>query len=61
MFDEKKQEIDAAFQKAAESARAFNADLMAMRNIEFPAIDLFSLDQTGIQFFLKHLKQFHHM
>lgn len=39
MFDEKKQEIDAAFQKAAESARAFNADLMAMRNIEFPAID----------------------
>ena len=39
MFDEKKQEIEAAFQKAAESARAFNEDLMAMRNIKFPRLE----------------------
>lgn len=39
MFDEKKQEIDVAFQKAADSARAFNADLMAMRSIELPSIE----------------------
>ena len=39
MFDEKKQEIEAAFQKAAESARAFNEDLMAMRNIELPELE----------------------
>ena len=39
MFDEKKQEIEAAFQKAAESARAFNEDLMAMRNIKFPSLE----------------------
>ena len=38
-FDEKKLEIDEAFKKVAESARAFNEDLMAMRNIEFPSIE----------------------
>ena len=39
MFDEKKQEIEAAFQKAAESAKIFNEDLMAMRSIELPDIE----------------------
>ena len=39
MIETKKQEIEAAFQKAAESARAFNEDLMAMRSIEFPNFD----------------------
>ena len=38
-FDEKKLEIDEAFKKVAESARAFNADLMAMRSIELPDIE----------------------
>jgi hypothetical protein len=38
-LDEKKLEIDEAFKKVAESARAFNEDLMAMRSIELPAID----------------------
>ena len=32
-LDEKKIEIEEAFKKVAESARAFNADLIAMRNI----------------------------
>ena len=39
MIEAKKQEIENAFQKAAESARAFNEDLMAMRNIELPKIE----------------------
>jgi hypothetical protein len=38
-FDEKKLEIDEAFKKVAESARVFNEDLMAMRNIEFPSLE----------------------
>jgi hypothetical protein len=38
-FDEKKLEIEEAFKKVAESARAFNADLMAMRSIELPDIE----------------------
>lgn len=47
MFDEKKQEIEAAFQKAAESAKVFNEDLMAMRSIEFPAIDGLTNDERN--------------
>ena len=47
MFDEKKQEIEAAFQKAAESAKIFNEDLMAMRSIEFPAIDELTNDERN--------------
>ena len=47
MFDEKKQEIEAAFQKAAESARIFNEDLMAMRSIEFPPIDGLTNDERN--------------
>lgn len=47
MFNEKKQEIEAAFQKAAESARIFNEDLMAMRNIEFPGIEGLSNDERN--------------
>lgn len=47
MFNEKKQEIEAAFQKAAESARIFNEDLMAMRNIEFPSIEGLSNDERN--------------
>ena len=39
MIETKKQEIEDAFKKAAESARAFNEDLMAMRSIEFPNVD----------------------
>jgi hypothetical protein len=39
MIETKKQEIEAAFQKAAESARAFNEDLMAMRSVEFPSLE----------------------
>lgn len=39
MIETKKQEIEAAFQKAAESARAFNEDLMAMRSIELPGLE----------------------
>ena len=39
MIKTKKQEIEDAFKKAAESARAFNEDLMAMRSIEFPNFD----------------------
>ena len=39
MIETKKQEIEDAFKKAAESARAFNEDLMAMRSIEFPNFD----------------------
>lgn len=38
-LDEKKIEIDEAFKKAVESARVFNADLMAMRSIELPGIE----------------------
>ena len=38
-FDEKKLEIDEAFKEVAESARVFNEDLMAMRNIEFPGLE----------------------
>jgi hypothetical protein len=38
-FDEKKLEIDEAFKKVAESARVFNADLMAMRSIELPGLE----------------------
>ena len=47
MFNEKKQEIETAFQKAAESARIFNEDLMAMRNIEFPSIEGLSNDERN--------------
>lgn len=47
MFDEKKQEIEAAFQKAAESARIFNEDLMAMRSIEFPPVDGLTNDERN--------------
>lgn len=39
MIETKKQEIEDAFKKAAESARSFNEDLMAMRSIEFPNFD----------------------
>ena len=38
-LDDKKREIDEAFKKVAESARAFNEDLMAMRSIELPGLD----------------------
>ena len=38
-FEDKKNEIDKAFQKAVESARQFNNDLMEMRSIEFPDIE----------------------
>lgn len=38
-LDDKKKEIEEAFKKVAESARAFNNDLMAMRSIELPALD----------------------
>ena len=38
-FEEKKREIEEAFKKSVESARIFNADLMAMRSIELPQID----------------------
>lgn len=47
MFNEKKQEIEAAFQKAAESARIFNEDLMAMRSVEFPAIEGLTNDERN--------------
>ena len=47
MFNEKKQEIEAAFQKAAESARIFNEDLMAMRNREFPSSEGLSNDERN--------------
>ena len=47
MFDEKKQEIEAAFQKAAESAKIFNEDLMAMRSIEFPPVDGLTNDERN--------------
>ena len=47
MFDEKKQEIEAAFQKAAESARIFNEDLMAMRSIESPPVDGLTNDERN--------------
>lgn len=39
MIENKKQEIETAFQKAVESARQFNEDLMKMRSIEFPNIE----------------------
>jgi hypothetical protein len=44
-LDDKRKEIDEAFQKAAESARQFNIDLMAMRSIELP--DLEDLDNDS--------------
>lgn len=47
MFDEKKQEIEAAFQKAAESARIFNEDLMAMRSVELPAMEGLTNDERN--------------
>ena len=39
-FENKKQEIEAAFEAAADAARDFNEKLMAMRNIQLPNIDL---------------------
>lgn len=47
MFDEKKQEIEAAFQKAAESARIFNEDLMTMRSVELPAMEGLTNDERN--------------
>lgn len=47
MFDEKKQEIEAAFQKAVESARAFNEDLMAMRSVELPGLEDLSNEERN--------------
>lgn len=47
MFDEKKQEIEAAFQKAAESARIFNEDLMAMRSVELPKMEGLTNDERN--------------
>lgn len=38
-LDDKKREIEEAFQKVADSARAFNNELMAMRSIELPTLD----------------------
>jgi hypothetical protein len=38
-FEEKKQEIETAFQAAADAARDFNEKLMAMRNIELPNME----------------------
>lgn len=38
-LDDKKREIEEAFQRVAESARAFNNELMAMRSIELPTLD----------------------
>lgn len=46
-FDEKRTEIEEAFKKAAESARIFNADLMAMRSIELPEIEDLSNDDRN--------------
>lgn len=39
MIETKKQEIETAFQKAVESARQFNEDLMAMRSVQFPKLE----------------------
>ena len=38
-FEEKKQEIETAFQAAADAARDFNEKLMAMRSVELPNIE----------------------
>lgn len=38
-FENKKQEIETAFEAAADSARDFNEKLMAMRNIQLPNIE----------------------
>jgi predicted kinase len=38
-FENKKQEIEAAFEAAADAARDFNEKLMAMRNIQLPNIE----------------------
>lgn len=38
-FENKKQEIEAAFEAAADAARDFNEKLMAMRNIQLPSIE----------------------
>lgn len=38
-FENKKQEIEAAFEAAADAARDFNDKLMAMRNIQLPNIE----------------------
>ena len=47
MFEDKKQEIEAAFQRAAESARAFNEDLMALRSVEFPKIEELTTEERN--------------
>lgn len=39
MIEDKKKEIEEAFLKVVESARAFNESLMAMRNIELPELE----------------------
>lgn len=38
-FEDKKQEIETAFEAAADAAREFNEKLMAMRSIEMPNIE----------------------
>lgn len=38
-FEDKKQEIEAAFVKAVDAARVFNNQLVALRSIEFPPVE----------------------
>lgn len=39
MLDKLKEDIEAAFQEAAESAKIFNQNLMDMRTIEMPKLE----------------------
>lgn len=39
MLDKLKEDIEAAFQEAAESAKIFNQNLMNMRTIEMPKLE----------------------
>jgi hypothetical protein len=47
MFEDKKQEIEAAFQKAASAAKEFNAALMEMRSVELPSIEGLDTDERN--------------
>lgn len=56
MIDDKKQEIEEAFKKTADSARAFNEDLMAMRSIELPQLnDLNNEDRNEVMKMIRDL------
>ena len=47
MFEEKKQEIDTAFEQAGESAKKFHEDLMALRGIEFPELEGLTVEEKN--------------